>query len=612
MLQYICKVKTKNLNLMLQKISQYRYLKLTSLGLILFGAFIILAIGSGTGTTSHPEQKPATDNSAPVTLDSNKINKDNSHNNSYTGHAEPVSGSDKISTKRSEQRKLAAGSSFQANNRSFPLIEYEALAAPNDTWAVQDWTNDTNLQTAWDIGAGATPTTIAIIDSGFSLQHQEFTDRWLENTAEQGPTASENSSVLNCTDQSIALDASCNLIDDDFDAIVDNESGAIDIENPSRLNCTDQSIALDKSCNLIDDDSNGYVDDALGWDFVNYDRSVEAGETNGAGDTTGHATMVSGIAAATGNNNVGIAGVNWNSKILPLQVIDDDGYGNTLTLSRAIQYAVDQGVDVINLSLGSESNDLYLKAVIDQAIDAGVVIVASSGNDSCNCIRYPANFPEVVSVGAVNQSGVKSSFSNSGANLDIVAPGENMRSAVWVDGSTSTYVTGINGTSFSAPIVSGLLALAKTHQPDATWGELVGVLTQEANKSMFNSSTYRSNDYGFGRLDAGASMTRVTTVVSDKQESRLGPQLVDDPLGTYRLKTCNSGEKAGTTLHELSKSGSYRYTVSDLTKSDYVAAGWSSRTVGYGCVSIPTDTPEVIRTINLLQEIKNLSPKYGF
>ena len=595
-----------------KQIDKIRYLKFTSVLLVIASGYLIYFIGSGPGSLSHPEQKPASDNSSPVTLDISNLTKDQNKASDDGSQAEVTSSSHSSSIARSEKRKLVAGSTFQANNKSFPLIEYEALAAPNDTWATQDWTNDTNLQTAWDIGTGGTPTTIAVIDSGFSLQHQEFTDRWLENTAEQGTTASENPSVLNCTDQSIALDASCNLIDDDFDAIVDNESGAVDIENPSRLNCTDQSVALDKSCNLIDDDSNGYVDDARGWDFVNYDRSVEAGETNAAGDTTGHATMVSGIAAATGNNGVGIAGVNWNSKILPLQVIDDDGYGNTLTLSRAIQYAVDQGVDVINLSLGSESNDLYLKAVIDQAIDAGVVIVASSGNDSCSCIRYPANFPEVVSVGAVDQSGVKSSFSNSGANLDIVAPGENMRSAVWVNGSTSTYVAGINGTSFSAPIVSGLLALAKTHQPDATWGELVGVLTEEANKSMFNSGTYRSNDYGFGRLDAGASMTRVTTVVSDKQESRLGPQLVNDPLGSYRLKTCNSGEKASTTLHELSKSGSYRYTVSDLTKSDYVAAGWSSRTVGYGCVSIPTDTPEVIRTINLLQEIKNLSPKYGF
>lgn len=587
------------------------YRMATLLVLCLFGLMGLFKFVLGNGS-----RQTAVDQSAPVVVsDQNDFTKSKGTNkNNTVSHSSSVAANSSAisSSEQRKQRRLVAGTSFLANSRNFPLIEYEALGVPNDTWAVQDWTNDTNMQTAWDIGAGDTPTTIAVIDSGFSLNHQEFTDRWLENDGEQGATASENPSVLNCTDQAIPLDASCNLIDDDFDAIVDNESGEVNIENPSRLNCTDQEVALDKSCNLIDDDSNGYVDDALGWDFVNYDRSVKAGETNPIGDTTGHGTMVSGVAAATGNNGVGIAGVNWSSKILPLQVIDDDGYGNTLTLSRAIEYAVDQGVDVINLSLGSTSNDEYLRAVIADAIEAGVVVVASSGNDGCACVRYPANFAEVVGVGAVDQSGNVSSFSNTGANVDIVAPGENLRSAVWVEGSTSTYITGIDGTSFSAPIVSGLLALAKSHQPDASWGELIGVMTQEADKSMFGSTTFRTNSFGFGRLDAGAGMTRVTSVVNDKQESRLGPQLVSDSLGSYNLKTCNSGEKAGTALYELSKSGSYKYTVSDLTKLNYITTGWTSRTVGYGCVSLPTDTPEVIRTINLVQEIKNLSSKYGF
>ena len=234
----------------------------------------------------------------------------------------------------------------------FPLRTYKTLTV-NDPSGNQWWTSGTGLNTAWSIGSGSYQTVVAVIDTGFGLKHEEFTNRWATNENEQGVTFNQMPSNLNCSDRVLPLDKSCNLIDDNFDGIVDNETGSTTKENPSKLNCTDLGIELDKSCNLIDDDSNGYIDDVTGWDFANYDANVQAGEINPDGEGTSHGTEVTGILAATGNNNKGIAGIDWSTKILPIQAIDDDSYGNTLTVARAIYYATNRGADIISLSLGT-------------------------------------------------------------------------------------------------------------------------------------------------------------------------------------------------------------------------------------------------------------------
>jgi len=189
-----------------------------------------------------------------------------------------------------------------SSGNEYPIREYKLLLTPNDPNATQWWTTSTGLEQAWGIGNGSTPTTIAIIDTGFDLGHEEFSGRWYQNTGELGVATTEAPSDYNCSDQSIALDAACNNIDDNFNGVVDDEFGATTAENPSRLNCTDRSLALDKSCNLLDDDGNGLADDVTGWDFVNFDSVVEAGETNPLGSGTRHGTEVTGVAAATGNN----------------------------------------------------------------------------------------------------------------------------------------------------------------------------------------------------------------------------------------------------------------------------------------------------------------------
>lgn len=492
------------------------------------------------------------------------------------------------------------------DGKRYPRRVYHALALPNDPYASQWWTSASGLEAAWNYAPGSTPTSVAVIDTGFALAHEEFTNRWLTNSGESGTTSTEAPSDLNCTDQSLPLDQSCNNIDDDYDGVVDNESGATSQQNPSDLNCTDQSLALDKSCNNIDDDGNGFLDDTRGWDFANFDASVQAGEVNPAGAGTTHGTMVGGILAATANNGRGIAGVNWTTKILPLQALDDDSYGDTLTVARAIYYAADRDVDVISISLGASAEDPYLREAIAYALEQGSVVVAATGNDGCNCVNYPANYPEVVAVGAMAPDGGAASFSNYGTALDIMAPGENMIAPTWRSSApTNSYASGVNGTSFSTPYVSGLLALARSHQPNASWGELVSALTEQADHRSLTSASPHSTSIGYGYAQADALLSRVTASSSPLLRYQFGPIAPADTLDSSRVYQCADNRLPTTRLYSLTSGTEIRYTASYLTRYQALNNGWSSQPVAYVCAGLPTDTPQTLRTINLLREINS-------
>lgn len=500
-----------------------------------------------------------------------------------------------------------------ASGKTYPLRTYELLEtnspslATNDYWASQWWTTSTNLETAWSIGAGSTPTVVAVIDAGFALAHEEFTNRWATNNSEQGATTYEVGSSLNCTDRGLTLDKSCNLIDDDYNTIVDDETGSTTIQNPSKLNCTDLHVALDKSCNQIDDDDNGYVDDVTGWDFANFDSNVQAGEVNPNGSGTMHGTEVTGVLAATGDNGVGIAGVNWTTKILPIQVFDDMKYGNTLFIARAIEYAADRNVDVISLSSGAPYDDTYVRQSIQYALDKGSLVVAASGNDGCNCMIYPARYPEVFAVGSQSPDGNASIFSNYGANIDIMAPGENIRTTAWSSSHpTNEYVANVSGTSFSTPYISGLLSLARSHQPNATWGELTNILKATARHTGLTVNIPWTSRIGSGYADAGSLMTRVTTPKNPGIRYEFGSTPIKSILSSNRVYQCDLNEDFPTAqLFKISSSSSTFYTIDNL---EYVRAqdrGSTFTNLGYFCVGLPSDSPSVLRKINLLNEIDN-------
>jgi subtilisin family serine protease len=187
-----------------------------------------------------------------------------------------------------------------------------------------------------------------------------------------------------------------------------------------------------------------------GYNFV-------ANSTN-ASDDNMHGTFVSGIIAAGGNDGIGMAGVCWACKILPVKVLDSAGSGTTFNVARGIDYAVAHGAAVINLSLGASTGNSTLQAAVDNAWAAGVIVVAASGN-SGGAVSYPAAYDHAIAVGSVNSSKQKSSFSSYGTQLDLMAPGGSVLGTLCTCGAYhGGYGTG-SGTSFSAPHVAGVVAL---------------------------------------------------------------------------------------------------------------------------------------------------------
>lgn len=172
-------------------------------------------------------------------------------------------------------------------------------------------------------------------------------------------------------------------------------------------------------------------------------------------DGSGHGTHVAGIVASNGH----IKGIAPNSKLLILKVLESNGNGNLENVVNAINYAIDQKVDIINLSLGCKVDIPELHSAIKRAVNNNVMVCCAIGNEgdngaNTNEIDYPAYYPEVISVGAIDNSRLSATFSNSNIFCDCVAPGVNVISTHLNNG----YV-GLDGTSMSTPHVVGAIAL---------------------------------------------------------------------------------------------------------------------------------------------------------
>jgi type VII secretion-associated serine protease mycosin len=185
---------------------------------------------------------------------------------------------------------------------------------------------------------------------------------------------------------------------------------------------------------------------------------------SGWNDQFGHGTFVAGLIAAHVGNGRGIAGAAPSVKILPVRVLDSGGSGSSANVAAGIVYAVSHGARVINLSLGGSGADPGERAAIDYAIARGAVVVAAAGNSALqgNAPIYPAAFPEVLAVGAVDSHNARAAFSNYGSYVDLAAPGVNVLSTY--TGSTHSYAQG-DGTSFAAPYASAAAALVRASNP---------------------------------------------------------------------------------------------------------------------------------------------------
>ncbi len=247
-----------------------------------------------------------------------------------------------------------------------------------------------------------------------------------------------------------------------------------------------------------------------------------------------HGTWCAGVIAARPADETGVIGVAPNAKILPVRVFGLGGEITTASLIEAVGYAASRGADVINMSLGSLMPDRELTDQMFEVLDThpNLVIIASAGNESVDGVGFPAAIPGVLSVGATNISGNRTVYSNYGGRLDLVAPGGdtelNMSGGIlttggtWVDGfwqgiPVPDYAWGVTldpkgkyvqveGTSFSAPTVSGVMALMKGEDPNRRLNRdrLVSILKETASYDGLAMTKADENQYrlqasiGFG------------------------------------------------------------------------------------------------------------------
>ena len=234
-----------------------------------------------------------------------------------------------------------------------------------------------------------------------------------------------------------------------------------------------------------------------GYDFVN-DRS-------NAGDDNGHGTHVAGTIAQSTNNRYGVAGIAYEAEIMPLKVLAKAGGGTIADIAEAIKFAADNGADVINMSLGGGGASQAMQEAIDYAYNKGVVIIAAAGNANQNSSSYPARYPHVISVSAIDSSGNKAPYSNYGAGVDISAPGGSETGKILqetIDPSNGNPVfAGFQGTSMAAPHVAGVAALVKATGIEAP-DEIASILKESARKVGEDPL----NHFGAGHLDAAAAV----------------------------------------------------------------------------------------------------------
>lgn len=349
----------------------------------------------------------------------------------------------------------------------FPLMSRAAEVIPNDPLYGREWAmRQIGAPEAWSVSTGSRSVVVAVIDAGVDLSHPDLAQNIWTNLGE-----------------------------------IPNDG--------------------------IDNDANGYIDDVHGWNFVNNTSTVSPiYNSSTVEEAWDHGTLVSSLIAAKGNDGYGIAGVAWNVRVMPLVVLDAGGYGSMQSIVKAIRYAVNKGVSVINLSLVGYDSDPELEQAIKEAYRAGVLVVAATGNDEIFpsgvdldqtpaypvCTDGDANY--VLGVGGSDPLDQRSPYANYGRKcMDLVAPSMDLigaRPTLLEPGATSSkeYVEGLSGTSLAAPLVSGAAALVKSVNPEWNASQIRDYLLITADPVEFLVATGEGRIYA-RRLNIGRALSQL-------------------------------------------------------------------------------------------------------
>ncbi|MFA5127944.1 MAG: S8 family peptidase [Patescibacteria group bacterium] len=280
--------------------------------------------------------------------------------------------------------------------------------------------------------------------------------------------------------------------------------------------------------NGIDDDQNGYIDDVRGWNFIENNNDPQVIDSNNNivdEETLSHGTAIAGLIGAIGNNNVFGAGLNWKIKIMPIRAIDNYGSGVYETITKAINYAVDNGADIINISFVGNANDEDLSYALRRAYDRGIMVTVAAGNnrvigkgDENESPNYPICFDRedsenwLIGVTSVDSADRLSDFANYGTCVDLSAPGENIYSIqrVSYENGHNVFSGPWQGTSFSAPLVAGTAALVKSVRPEWTARDIISVLLSSSDDVDAKNSGF-AGQMGYGRLNVASAVARAAT-----------------------------------------------------------------------------------------------------
>lgn len=242
-----------------------------------------------------------------------------------------------------------------------------------------------------------------------------------------------------------------------------------------------------------------------GYDFIDNDNQPD--------DLHGHGTHVAGTVAQSTNNSLGVAGIAYKAKIMPIRVLDANGFGQVADIAEGIRWAADNGATVINMSLGGRSPAALMQEAVTYAHDKGVTVIAAAGNNSSSDVSFPARYEHVIGVSATGPDGQKAPYSNYGVGVDISAPGgaKTREHPEWGilqqtlnrRNPNQTEFAYYQGTSMASPHVAGVAALIQSQgitDPD----QVETVLKRSATPVKDDKQNY----FGAGRLNAKQALAR--------------------------------------------------------------------------------------------------------
>ena len=304
-----------------------------------------------------------------------------------------------------------------------------------------------------------------------------------------------------------------------------------------------------------------------GKSFVDYTSSYE--------DDNGHGTHVAGVIAAK-DNDIGTVGIAHEASLYIAKVLDENGDGYISSVIRALDWALAQDVDIVNLSMTGNTHSAALKAMIDKVYERGVLIVAASGNDgrsdgSGDTVNYPARYESVIAVGAVNEQLKRAPFSGTGPAVEVTAPGVNILSTYKGGGFAYS-----SGTSMAAPHVSGHLALLIEAHPHAPHEEIRALLREQTIDLGVKG---RDTSYGYGLIQIPQNLKReaprplppvdvsAKVIGTEKEIATLEIRWKQNPTGITpsAYAVYRNGKQIAkttqTTYIDTVSSGTYTYTI---------------------------------------------------